>query len=130
MNYTKDFETWSLVKESIQKKAGNPPGYKEREIWWAQLGVNIGDEEDGKGISFSRPVLIVKGFSRNLVWVIPLTSSKKQGLYYHVFKLDYTTSTALLSQLKALDVRRFTQRIGMIEEKSFEELKQKLKGFL
>lgn len=48
MHYTKDFHAWLQAKESIQKKSGNPPGYKEREVWWAQLGVNIGDEEDGR----------------------------------------------------------------------------------
>ena len=114
MQYTKDFKAWSQVKESIHNKSGNPPGYKEREIWWAQLGVNIGDEEDGKGISFSRPVLIVKGFSRSLVWVVPLTSAEKHGKYYYSFVLNDSISTALLSQLKALDVRRFTQRMGVI----------------
>lgn len=130
MNYTKDFEGWSKLKQSIQKGSGKPPGYKEREIWWAQLGANIGDEEDGKGIVFSRPVLIVKGFSRNLVWAVPLTSVKKQGKHYHSFMLNNGVSIAILSQLKALDVRRFTERVGVIDEKSFQQLRSKLVAFL
>lgn len=33
---------------------------KPREIRFAQLGVNVGNEEDGKGKAFKRPVLILK----------------------------------------------------------------------
>lgn len=130
MNHIKDFQTWSQVKESIQRKLGNPPGYKEREVWWAQLGLNIGDEEDGKGTYFSRPVLIIKGFSKYLVWVVPLTSSPKVGKYYHSIPVDGTISTVILSQLRILDIRRFTDRIGILDEQIFQDLKHKLVALL
>lgn len=126
MNYTKDFQAWSHVKESIQEKTGNLPSYKEREVWWAQLGVNIGDEEDGKGEYFSRPVLIVKGFSKHLVWVLPLTSNSKVGKYYYSAVINGKTSSIILSQLRILDIRRFTNRIGVLDEQTFGDLKHKL----
>jgi len=127
MHNAKDFHTWTILKQVIQDRSKVPPGYKEQEVWWAQLGLNVGDEEDGKDNYFSRPVLVVKGFSRNLAWVIPLTSVPKEGKYYYAFMLNSRTSTVILSQLKALDVRRFTTKIGVMDTKQFEELRSKLK---
>ena len=130
MNYTKDFQGWTSVKESVQRKSGSPPGYKEREIWWAQLVVNVGDEQDGRGAAFARPVLVIKGFSKYLVWAVPLTSNPKIGVYYYPFLLNGKIETAILSQLKTLDVRRFTDRIGVLDEQSFKILKKKLVDLL
>lgn len=126
MQYTKDFESWFKVKQSIQERSDTPPGYKEREVWWAQLGLNVGDEEDGKGEYFSRPILIVKGFSKCLVWAVPLTSNPKVGRFYHSALLDGKTSTVILSQLRTLDIRRFTNRIGVLDEQTFHDIKHKL----
>lgn len=126
MQYTKDFETWSKVKQSIQSRPSETLGYKEREIWWAQLGLNVGDEEDGKGEYFSRPVLIVKGFSKHLIWVVPLSSVQKYGQYYHSVTLNMKSNVVILSQLRALDRRRLTAKLGALDEKTFQEVKEKL----
>ncbi len=127
MHYTKDFDTWNRRKQIIQNTS-IPPGYKEREVWWAQLGVNVGDEEDGKGRYFSRPALIIKGFSKNLVWIVPLTTAPRSGKFYYRFVLNERLSVAILTQMRVLDVRRFTKRIGTVDEPSFEELKQRLQS--
>jgi len=129
MKYTKDFDNWSRLKKVIQDTS-IAPGYKEREVWWAKLGANIGDEEDGKGAHFSRPVLIVKGFSRNLVWVVALTSVNKRGRYYYPIILNNQTNVVILSQLKSLDARRFTNRIGVLDDQSFEVVRRKLRGLI
>lgn len=62
----KDFGGWIKLKEQINEGGNRPPSYKERQIWWMSVGVNIGFEEDGKGTQYSRPVLIVKGFNKEL----------------------------------------------------------------
>ena len=60
----KNYKAWNILKTNINSVPNAPLAYKERDVWWVSLGHNIGDEEDGKGNSFSRPVLIVKGFSK------------------------------------------------------------------
>ncbi len=47
----KDFGNWHNKKdklENIEKR----PFFKEREIWFCYLGLNIGDEEDGKRLGY------------------------------------------------------------------------------
>ena len=45
----KDFDNWNIQKKRAQAIKERPM-FKEREVWWCTLGVNIGDEQDGKGI--------------------------------------------------------------------------------
>ena len=54
---------------------------KEKDVWYAQLGVNIGNEEDGKGNTFKRPVLVIKKFG-NMFLVIPMTTGGKDSKFY------------------------------------------------
>ncbi len=55
----KDFEAWHKKKVGIHKKP-KTVFFHEREIWWCALGANVGNEQDGKGALFTRPVLILK----------------------------------------------------------------------
>jgi len=61
--YRKNFDTWNNHKKLINKQRA-APFYKEREVWWCALGVNVGFEQDGTGKNFDRPVLVLKGFNR------------------------------------------------------------------
>lgn len=71
------------MKENIHNSEDNIPNYfHERDIWWYRLGVNIGFEQDGKGSDSSRPVLIIKKFTRHVAWIIPLTD--KIGAINHI----------------------------------------------
>ena len=43
----KDFDRWNKTKKIVEQR----PGFvmiREREIYWAYLGINVGDEEDGR----------------------------------------------------------------------------------
>jgi len=51
------------------------PQIKQREIYWANIGENIGFEQNGKGDNFMRPLLIFKKFSNNIFFGIPLSTS-------------------------------------------------------
>ena len=55
----KDFDSWNRIKKKTHgsSRVKYP---KEGSVWWCKLGLNIGDEEDGKGDYFERPVLILK----------------------------------------------------------------------
>jgi mRNA interferase MazF len=72
-NKLNHFIEWTKIKIRIHVSE-RVLYFKQREIWWASLGCNIGHEEDGKNIMFERPVLIVKKFNHHLLWVLPLTS--------------------------------------------------------
>ena len=135
--YKKDFEQWGKEKAFIhQKKSQAYP--KEREIWFVKMGVNIGFEEDGKG-AFLRPVLVLKKFG-NLFFTVALTSKGKDDHYFYYKFLDLyleekndkyiNSSYAILSQVKTIDKKRFTQNIGKISVSEFKNIKRKLRAVL
>lgn len=55
--------------------------FKEGEIWWAYLGLNIGFEIDGKGKDFSRPVLVLKKYNGYSFLALPLSTSQSINKY-------------------------------------------------
>lgn len=65
---SKKFNEWNKLK-TILHNNNKEQYFKERDIFWASVGVNIGYEQDGKGEIFSRPVLVVKKYSRNIFLV-------------------------------------------------------------
>jgi len=128
----KNFTDWLTLKQAIDNSARTGAGYKEREIWWMSIGHNVGFEEDGKGTVFSRPVLIVKGFSAQIFWGIPLSSISKSGVYYYAFTIvgQSNPSTAILSQLRVFDTKRLTTKLGVVNKSDFEAIKNQLRMFL
>jgi mRNA interferase MazF len=56
------FNIWNKTKQRINQK-NNFFKIKEGEIWWCNLGYNIGSEVYGKGNSFLRPVLVINSDS-------------------------------------------------------------------
>lgn len=89
------------------------------------LGVNIGFEQDGTGKEFSRPVLILKGFSRHVCLVVPLTTSTKENPYYlSVGTIDGKNARVIISQIRLIDTRRLDQHITFIDKKLFETIRK------
>ncbi len=126
----KDFFKWNKQKEKINE-ASNQIFFKEREVWWVALGLNVGYEQDGKGESFNRPVLILKKFNRNLAFVVPMTTVRKLNKYYiECLAHDGVFRMAMISQVRIIDSRRFVKKITTATEKSFFEIKSAVKGML
>ena len=128
----KTYEEWTPIKREINNKASRPR-YNEGDVFWISVGENVGFEQDGKGRLFTRPVLVVKGFSAELFWGVPLTSKDKSGKHYYKFKLGGKDSVAILSQLRAFDTARISgssKRIGGISKTDLGEIRQLLKNFL
>ncbi len=126
----KKFDEWNSLKKKINSKIKFVIP-KEREIYWASIGTNIGFEQDGKGTEFSRPVLIFKTFSKNIFYAIPLSSKRKYGSWFFEFSfIKNEISTALIVQSKILDTKRLENRLGMIGKDDFESLKVKIKELL
>ena len=133
----KDYTNWHKVKTmehngSLNKNRGL--NYREGQIYWASIGQNIGYEEDGKGASFGRPVLIIKGYNRQMFLGVPLTSKYKTGSFYHSFRMNGANkpSTALLSQLRTFDTARIYDRhpLGSVSGNILKEIKYLLREMI
>lgn len=101
--------------------------FREREVWWCSLGVNVGDEQDGKGQSFTRPVLVLKKFNRNIFMGVPLSTQLKDNPFYHRIFFKGIEQSVLLSQLRILDVKRFRDKMGDLPSQEVEKIKEKLR---
>ena len=126
----KDFQKWHYKKSKIDE-IKKRPFFHEREIWNCTLGINIGFEQDGGGKDYLRPVIIFIKFNNEIFWAIPLTHTQKKTKYYFPFVFgDNILSVAILSQIRLMDARRLSHKIGNISEEDFGRLTKKLKDLL
>jgi Growth inhibitor len=125
----KDFDHWNKLKKGVNSGEGKL--YKERDIWWCSLGVNVGFEQDGTGKAFERPVVVLRGFSRAVCLVVPLTTSTKENKYHLALgDVDGKPAAAIVSQVRLIDTRRFIDKVGMLDKEKFQELKNVVKDLL
>lgn len=122
---SKKFSEWNELKIQLHNNK-KEQYFKERDIFWVSIGVNIGFEQDGKGEIFSRPVLIVKKYGKNIFFGIPLSTQLKEGSFFFDFELDGQKSSALLVQARIYDAKRLENKIGKIFVDDFKRLKTKL----
>ncbi len=122
----KDFNIWNKEKTHLENTAHDNLVFHEREIWWCSIGVNLGDEQDGKNDFFERPVLVLKKFNNKIAWVLPMSSKDKIGLYYHNIQHDGKTFSIILSQLRLVSVKRFRRFIRKISPYQFSLIQDKL----
>ncbi len=127
----KNFEEWSKVKKEVDDfKNRNIPIFHESEIWWSSIGLNIGDEQDGKNESFERPVLILKKFSKSLFMGIPLSTKIKEGKLYVNFKAENLDYSVLLSQTRVMSVKRLSRFISKLSRGRMSIVKNAYKNLL
>jgi mRNA interferase MazF len=129
----KEYDDWNEIKKFQEYKKARTRNVfcKEREIWWVVLGLNIGDEEDGKGIMFERPVLIVKKFNNNLFWGCALSSKiKDNNKYYMKVIIKGGVRSVILSQLRLYDVKRLQEKIDVLNKEKFNEITTAIKNLL
>lgn len=126
-----NFIEWTKIKIQLHFTVKEKELYfKEREIWWASLGVNIGFEQDGKNERFERPILVLKKFNKNVLWILPLTSRSRDGKYYYELEYNGRKFQVILSQLRLISSRRLTRKIRRLSAGEFNEIRTRLKGFL
>ena len=126
----KKFDEWNEIKKQVDTRS-NIIQFKEREVYWASVGENVGFEQNGKGVDFARPVLIIKKLNKNLFFGVPLSTQSRTGSFFFEFELlQNQKSTALLVQAKVYDAKRLAKKIGMIKEEEFRLLKEDLKILL
>ena len=125
--YEKDFAGWNRLKIKIDN-SNRIPTFKEREVWWANIGFNIGYEVDGKNEFCSRPILILKKFNRRIFWGIPLTTQIKDIPFYHHFEFKGKKQCAILPQMRLFDGKRLSDKMGKITPSDFEKIKNAVKS--
>ena len=123
----KDFDTWNHKKKELDARIlDSIPLFKEGEIWWTHLGVNVGFEMDGKGKESTRPVLIIKKYNKFSFLALPLSTSPKANKYrVSVGIIDGKDAAANVSQIKNIDSKRLAKKICTLERGLFENVKQK-----
>lgn len=109
----KDFDRWNERKKNINASR-SVVRFHEREVWWCSIGLNIGDEEDGKNDLFERPVLILKKFNRNVAWIVPLTTKPHNDVFH--YQLESSKTYLILPQAKLISSKRLIRIIEKITE--------------
>lgn len=126
----KQFDKWNEVKKQVDSRKVIV-NFKEREIYWTRIGENVGFEQNGKGEEFSRPVLVLKKFTKDMFFGVPLSTTIRKGSFFHTFSfVEDKQSSALLLQAKMFDAKRLNKKIGMINKSDFEKLKSDFKELL
>lgn len=96
---------------------------KQGEIYWCALGLNVGDEENGKGFNFRRPILVFKKFNNNIFLGIPLSTKNKENKYYVQIIVKDILQSAMISQIRVIDTKRLDEKVGYISKNDFEKIK-------
>lgn len=122
----KDFDNWNKEKKVLESTAKEILSFHEREILWCSIGLNLGDEQDGKNDYFERPVLVIRKFNKKVAWVLPMSTKFKTGIYYHNLEYEGQMFSVLLSQLKLISVKRFKRQIRKISPHQFSLIQDKI----
>ncbi|OGM91094.1 hypothetical protein A2755_00025 [Candidatus Wolfebacteria bacterium RIFCSPHIGHO2_01_FULL_48_22] len=126
----KDFDTWNDEKKKVHGQ-GMGKLYCAREIWWCSLGVNVGFEQDGTGKESQRPVLIMRGFSKQVCLIVPLTTSTKKNPYHvAIGNVDGQQASVIISQLRLIDTKRLVNKVAVLDAIVFETIRKSAKALL
>lgn len=128
LNYIEAFRSWLKLKITLWSKP-SAVVFKQADIWWCSLGMNLGEEIFGKGPKFARPILVFRKFTRNSFLGLPLTTQEKQGSWYAEITIKNKKNWIMLNQARILDKKRLIRRIGSLNGKDFEEIKDKFLRF-
>ena len=127
MNIVKRFLEWMQLKEKLHGGIAKPPLFKDGEVWWCSIGENVGSEINGKSRLFSRPVLVFKKLSSGTFLGIPTSSQNRKGSWYVSITLHETASVVILSQVRVLDYKRLSTKIGELSAHDFKQVRQGFK---
>jgi mRNA interferase MazF len=121
----KDFDQWNDKKKEIERRT-RLVLYKPGEVWWCSLGLNVGNEEDGKNENFERPVLIIAKFGEENCIGVPLTSVPKDDRFHVPLNILDKNSRAIVSQIRFISTKRFIREMGTITKQELRTVKDRL----
>jgi len=122
LDYLKLIREWCELKIALWGKDSEIL-FKDGEIWWCSLGMNLGEDIFGKGPKFTRPVLVFRKFTSNSFLGLPLTSQEKKGSWYVDISFHDKKNWIFLNQARILDKKRLTVRIGTLGGEEFRKVK-------
>jgi len=122
----KEFDAWNEKKKVVHDRE-SVPFFHEREVWWCTIGLNVGYEQDG-GDKFERPILVVKKFNRDVLWVLPLTTSDKRNQYYFPIS-GKEGSAVILSQLRLVSSKRLERLMYKLPKGQFKQILAQVQQF-
>ena len=129
-NSKKPFNPWNREKQEIDKSKPNK-NFREGEIWWGKLGINIGIEQNGKGEDFSRPFLILRKYNKQHCLIVPLSTQKTGSRFsFHLdpkIKFLKKESWIIFSQIRVIDSRRIFEKMGKLPDPVFTRIKKEAK---
>ncbi len=128
-DFPKEFDKWIQKKKDCHFRPKNPPLFKERDIWWISVGVNVGFEEDGKHDNFVRPVLIIKKFNRELFLGVPMSTKLKDNKYYIPVSVKKQTVSVMISQLRVFSSKRIWNKLAELDEGDFFRVLEEVSKF-
>jgi len=103
--------------------------FKQGDIWWCSLGVNLGEEMFGKGEKFTRPVLIFRKFTTHSFLGLPLTKQEKKGTWYVKITIHGERRWVMLNQARILDKKRLTNRLGTLDDVDIKKVRKRFLEF-
>ena len=99
------------------------------EIRWVFFGVNVGSEIDGKGISFTRPALILHVVGSHLALIVPMSTKVKDVAGYMPFTWKNVTTALCLHQIRIVSSKRVLSRKGRISQNKLLVIKKDISKF-
>lgn len=117
------FDNWNIVKKKLHQKEKEVEYFREGQIWWCSIGQNLGSESYGKGLTFTRPILVYKKLSERIFLGIPLTTKIKIGTWYVTIKQNKKDITAQFNQVRIYDKKRLRNKMGEIDDEDFKKIK-------
>jgi mRNA interferase MazF len=127
-NYFLTLLDWWRINILLKDKRPNHL-FKESEIWWCSIGLNVGVEIYGKGRDFARPVVIFKKFNSQSFLGIPLTTQIKEGRWYAMILFGGKERRAILSQVRTFDAKRLLRKMGTLDNDSFQSVQNRFIDF-
>jgi mRNA interferase MazF len=120
----KDFDRWNKKKKALNSDA-EPLYFREGEIWWVHLGVNVGYEMDGKQDNFARPVIILRKYNKYSFLALPLTTSVRPSPWKLPLGIVAGKNAfAVPSQLRNIDSRRLYQKLAWLAPKALATIRE------
>jgi mRNA interferase MazF len=125
----KDFDAWNIRKKYLDTSKRSL-FFKEGEIWWCSVGVNVGEEVYGKGNDFRRPVVILKKLSQNSCVLAPTSTKEKSGSWFHHLNIRDKDRWVMMHQIRFISANRLWVRESTLAEEEFTELKKSVATLL
>lgn len=122
-----NYDEWNTLKKKITI-VNNSKHPKKRQVWWINLGLNIGSEIYGKGSKYLRPVLVLKVNNENFLG-IPLSSKIRKSKERLIIKTeDLKCHSLIFNQVRTFDNKRLLSRKYTISKNKFKKIIRKFKN--